>query len=41
MNEHFKYIKNTSTEETLTAVDARSLPVRIRDATAWLFSPYL
>jgi cardiolipin synthase A/B len=38
---HFEQIKNKSTEETLEGVDARSLPVRLRDATAWLFSPYL
>jgi cardiolipin synthase len=41
MYEHFEQIKKTSTEETLEGVDGRALPVRIRDATAWLFSPYL
>ncbi len=41
MYEHFDQIKYRSTEETLEGVDSRSLPVRLRDATAWLFSPYL
>lgn len=41
MREHFDHIKTTATEETLAGVDGRSLPVRIRDAMAWLFSPYL
>jgi cardiolipin synthase len=39
--DHFEHIRKTSTEETLAGVDGRSLPVRVRDATAWLFSPYL
>ena len=38
---HFDRIRNISREESLAGVDARSLPVRLRDATAWLFSPYL
>ena len=38
---HFDRIKNISREESLAGVDGRSLPVRIRDAIAWLFSPYL
>ena len=41
LREHFERIKTTSRQETLAGVDGRSLPVRIRDATAWLFSPYL
>jgi len=41
MAEHFQQIKKISTEETLSNVDNRSLPTRIRDAIAWLFSPYL
>lgn len=41
MSKHFQQIKKLSTEETLSNVDNRSLPVRIRDAIAWLFSPYL
>ena len=41
MSEHFERIKTTAREESLEGVDGRSLPVRIRDATAWLFSPYL
>ena len=41
LREHFERIKATSREETLAGVDGRSLPVRIRDAMAWLFSPYL
>ena len=41
LREHFERIKTTSRAESLEEVDGRSLPVRIRDATAWLFSPYL
>ncbi|MGB5277055.1 MAG: phospholipase D-like domain-containing protein, partial [Gammaproteobacteria bacterium] len=41
MSEHFDQVKQVSTEETLAGVDGRSLSVRIRDAVAWLFSPYL
>jgi cardiolipin synthase len=41
MGEHFERIRAASTEETLAGVDARSLPVRVRDAFAWLLSPYL
>jgi len=41
LREHFERIKTTAREESLEGVDGRSLPVRIRDATAWLFSPYL
>jgi len=41
MDKHFVQVKNTSREETLAGVDGRRLPVRLRDAIAWLFSPYL
>jgi cardiolipin synthase len=41
MKQHFDQVKATATEETLAGVDGRSLPIRVRDATAWLFSPYL
>ena len=41
LREHFERIKLTAREESLEGVDGRSLPVRIRDAMAWLFSPYL
>ncbi len=41
MGKHFENCKISSTKETLAGVDARCLPVRIRDAIAWLFSPYL
>jgi cardiolipin synthase len=41
LRDHFERVRATSREETLAGVDGRSLPVRIRDATAWLFSPYL
>lgn len=41
MSEHFENAKLTSSEETLLSVDGRSLPTRVRDAIAWLFSPYL
>lgn len=41
LSEHYNRIKGLSREETLAGVDSRPLPVRIRDAAAWLFSPYL
>jgi cardiolipin synthase len=41
LREHFDRIKASSHEESLPGVDGRRLPERIRDALAWLFSPYL
>lgn len=41
ISEHFEQVKSTASEETLVGVDGRSLPIRVRDAIAWLFSPYL
>ena len=41
ISDHFEQVKKTSSEETLAGVDGRSLLLRIRDAIAWLFSPYL
>ncbi|WP_339672405.1 phospholipase D-like domain-containing protein [Dasania marina] len=41
MDEHFTTIRQASKEETLENIDHRSFPARVRDATAWLFSPYL
>ncbi|MCG6891953.1 MAG: cardiolipin synthase [Gammaproteobacteria bacterium] len=41
LGDHYQRIKSISREESLEGVDGRPLPVRIRDATAWLFSPYL
>ena len=41
LSEHFEQVKSISVEETLAGVDGRSLPIRVRDAIAWLFSPYL
>ncbi len=41
LSEHFEQIRAISSEETLAGVDGRRLPVRVRDAFAWLFSPYL
>ena len=41
LGEHFERVKAITFEETLVGVDGRSLPVRVRDAIAWLFSPYL
>ena len=38
---HFDRIRSLSAEETLAGVDGRRFPAKIRDATAWLFSPYL
>jgi len=41
IDKHFEQVKSTAIEETLAGVDGRSLPIRVRDAIAWLFSPYL
>jgi len=41
LRSHFDRIKATAYEESLAGVDGRALPIRIRDALAWLFSPYL
>jgi cardiolipin synthase len=41
IGEHFERVKAIAFEETLVGVDGRSLPIRVRDAIAWLFSPYL
>ena len=41
MSRHFQQVKDVSNAETLTGVDSRTLPARVRDAVAWLFSPYL
>ena len=38
---HFHAIRNTSRPVSLEEVDARPLPIRIRDSLSWLFSPYL
>ncbi|MEL7451279.1 MAG: cardiolipin synthase [Pseudomonadota bacterium] len=38
---HMRQCIDKSREVTLAEVESRSLPVRIRDATCWLFSPYL
>ena len=38
---HFQQSLLKSREISLEEVDARSIPVRIRDALVWLFSPYL
>jgi cardiolipin synthase len=38
---HFRTARAAAREITLEAIDRRSLPVRVRDAAAWLFSPYL
>jgi cardiolipin synthase len=41
LHEHFDDIRAKAYEESLSSVDDRWLPERIRDALAWLFSPYL
>lgn len=41
MSKHFEAVREKSTAETLANVDGRPLLVRVRDAVAWLFSPYL
>ena len=38
---HIQKCRKQSTEVSLKDCDSRSLPVKIRDALAWLFSPYL
>lgn len=39
--EHIKKCRENSKEIFLEEMDTRPLPIRIRDAMAWLFSPYL
>lgn len=38
---HCEEVRGISKEVTLEEMDSRSIPVRMRDAFAWLFSPYL
>ena len=38
---HFERVCGRSREVSLEQLDSRSLPVRLRDSLAWLFSPYL
>lgn len=39
--EHFTSILATAREVTIEQLDARPIHIKARDATAWLFSPYL
>lgn len=39
--DHCLEVRDKSREVTLEEVDKRSLPQRVRDSLAWLFSPYL
>lgn len=39
--EHFEQVRKCSSEVALEDLDGRSLPVKLRDSLAWLFSPYL
>ncbi len=39
--EHFENIRVQSRPVSLQEMDSRSLPARVRDSLAWLFSPYL
>ena len=41
LDAHIEGVIARSTQKTLAEVDARSLPVRLRDGVARLFSPYL
>ena len=41
LSQHFDEIFEASQPVTLEDVDGRSLPARLRDASCWLFSPYL
>ncbi|MCP3978264.1 MAG: cardiolipin synthase [bacterium] len=38
---HFDEVRGRSREVSLGQMDSRPLPIRLRDAAAWLFSPYL
>jgi cardiolipin synthase len=41
LTDHIEKCRKHSTEVSLKDCDSRGLPVKIRDALAWLFSPYL
>jgi cardiolipin synthase len=41
LSPHFHQCLANSREITFAEVESRSIPIRIRDAIAWLFSPYL
>jgi len=41
LTDHIQRCRKQSTEVSLKDCDSRGLPARIRDALAWLFSPYL
>jgi cardiolipin synthase len=41
IDSHFTSVIQGSRDITLDEVDSRTLPIRIRDALAWLLSPYL
>lgn len=41
LSPHFYQCLSKSREVTFEEVEARSIPIRIRDAFVWLFSPYL
>jgi cardiolipin synthase len=41
IDEHFQTVRGRSQEITQGEIDARPVPVRFRDALAWLLTPYL
>jgi cardiolipin synthase len=41
IDRHFEAVRERSRQITLEQVDARPLPVRVRDSLAWLLTPYL
>jgi cardiolipin synthase len=41
LSEHIQRSRDVSLEASLEALESRQFPVRVRDALAWLFSPYL
>lgn len=41
LSRRFDAARETSTPVTLESLERRALPVRLRDAVCWLFSPYL
>jgi cardiolipin synthase len=41
LTRHVERLRERSTAVSLHEVDSRSVPVRLRDAFCWLFSPFL
>jgi cardiolipin synthase len=41
IDRHFEAVRDRSRSVTLSEIDSRPLPVRVRDALSWLLTPYL